>query len=122
VNTWAVAIPGKPVPKGRPRFARGRAYTPKETIDYEKRIAAAWLEKYPTLFIEPDVRIVFHVEAYSKTAGRADVDNYLKIALDGTQGIIFNNDAQVWSAKATKVKVDTPEEEFLRICVIVNDY
>lgn len=120
MNTWAVAIPGKPVPKGRPRFARGRTYTPQETIDYERRIALAWNEKYPTLFLEKDVRIIVHVEAYSKTAGRADVDNYLKIALDGTQGTIFANDNQVWSAKATKVKVDTPEEEFLRICVIVH--
>lgn len=120
--TYAVAIPGKPVPKGRPRFARGRTYTPQTTIDYERKIRDAWLEKYPTLFIEKDVRLVVHVEAYSKTAARADVDNYLKSALDGTQGTIFSDDAQVWSAKATKVKVDTPEQEFLRICVIVNDY
>lgn len=120
--TYAVAIPGKPVPKGRPRFARGRTYTPQTTIDYERKIRDAWLEKYPALFIEKDVKLVVHVEAYSKTAARADVDNYLKSALDGTQGTIFGDDAQVWSAKATKVKVDTPEQEFLRICVIVNDY
>jgi Holliday junction resolvase RusA-like endonuclease len=91
-----------------------------ETRAYETLIALTWIDKYPNLFIEKDVRITVHVEAYSKTASRADVDNYLKIALDGTQGVVFDNDAQVWSAKATKVKVATPEEEFMRICVIVS--
>jgi len=120
VNTWGVSISGKPVPKGRPRFARGRTYTPQETIDYERRIALAWNEKYPDLFFDKDVRLVVHVEAYSKTAYKADVDNYLKIALDGTQGTIFANDSQVYSVKGTKVTVDTLEEEFMRICVIVH--
>jgi Holliday junction resolvase RusA-like endonuclease len=118
--TYAIAIPGKPKTKGRPRFAGRRAYVDEETREYESRIAQAWTKKYPELYIERDVRLTVHVEAYSKTAGRADVDNYLKIALDGTQGTIFDNDAQVWSAKATKVKVATPEEEFMRICVIVS--
>lgn len=117
--TYAISVPGKPKTKGRPRFARGRAYVDEETRAYETLIALTWIDKYPNLFIEKDVRITVHVEAYSKTASRADVDNYLKIALDGTQGVVFDNDAQVWSAKATKVKVATPEEEFMRICVIV---
>jgi len=33
------AIPGKPVPKGRPRVTRsGRVYTPKATRDYESLV------------------------------------------------------------------------------------
>lgn len=118
--TYAVAIPGKPVTKGRPRLGKGRTYTPQTTVDYEKKIRNAWLDKYPDLYLEPTERLWVHVEAYSTTAGRADVDNYLKIALDGTQGTIFDNDCQVWAAKVTKVKVNTPGDEFMRICVIVS--
>lgn len=113
---WGLWIPGKPVPKGRPRFYRGRALTPKATHDYEKRIAVAWSERYGFDFIE-DEKITVHVDVYSKTAGRADVDNYLKIALDGLQGAAFQNDNKVVSAKVTKSKVATPEEEGMRIAV-----
>jgi Holliday junction resolvase RusA-like endonuclease len=117
MRSWILWIPGKPVPKGRPRFYRGHALTPKATHDYEKRIAVAWSERYGFDFIE-DEAITVHVEAHSKTAGRADVDNYLKIALDGLQGAAFQNDNKVTEAKVRKFKVDTPDREGMRILVL----
>lgn len=71
--------------------------------------------KYPDTILEGE--LVIHVDTYSKTANRADVDNYLKIALDGLQGYAFKNDSKVMTIKATKIKVETPEEEGMRIAV-----
>ena len=112
-------IPGKPVPKGRPRFYKGHALTPKATHDYEKRIKPEWVKQYGFDLIE-DAEITVHVEARSKTAGRCDVDNYLKIALDGLQGAAFANDNKVVEAKVRKFKVDTPEREGMRILVLTD--
>ena len=36
-------IPGEPRGKGRPRFSKsGHAYTPSETVAYEKLVRACW--------------------------------------------------------------------------------
>ena len=38
----AFIVEGRPKPKGRPRMTRrGRVYTPKETLEYEAKIAEA---------------------------------------------------------------------------------
>jgi hypothetical protein len=80
-------IHGKPVPKGRPRFARnGGVYTPKTTADYEKRIAEAWRDKYGDKQVEPH-NLVIHVDVYTKRYSTSDVDNFLKVAMDGLQGV-----------------------------------
>jgi len=117
MRSWILWIPGKPVPKGRPRFYRGRALTPKATHDYEQRIKLEWVQRHGFDFIE-DTEIAVHVEARSKTAGRCDVDNYLKIALDGLQGAAFENDNKVTFAQVIKFKVDEPEREGMRILIL----
>jgi Holliday junction resolvase RusA-like endonuclease len=119
MRSWLLWIPGKPVPKGRPRFYKGHALTPKATHDYEKRIKMAWADKYGFDLIE-DKEITIKVEAYSKTAGRCDVDNYLKIALDGLQGAAYENDNKITFAQVIKHKVDTPEAEGMRIFMMVD--
>ena len=91
--------------------------TPKATHDYEKLIKLEWVQRHGFDFIE-DTEIAVHVEARSKTAGRCDVDNYLKIALDGLQGVAFENDNKVVEAKVRKFKVDTPDKEGMRILIM----
>jgi Holliday junction resolvase RusA-like endonuclease len=44
VETITFEIPGVPVAKGRPRFGKGRAYTPRKTRNAENRIADAALK------------------------------------------------------------------------------
>ncbi len=111
-------ISGKPVPKGRPRFARnGGVYTPKTTSDYEKRIAQAWREKYGDKRVE-EKNLVIHVDVYLKRYSTTDVDNLLKIAMDGLQGVAFENDSCIKSAKVVKVQVDGPgTDEGMRIAL-----
>jgi Holliday junction resolvase RusA-like endonuclease len=115
LGNYGIWIPGKPQPKERPKFGNGRAYTPQATREYEKRIAQAWRDAYPGVILEGNLTI--HVDAQSRSADRADVDNYLKIALDGLQGIAFVNDNKVQAVKGSKLKVDTPELEGMRIAI-----
>lgn len=112
---YGITVEGKPVPKGRPRFAGGRVFTPKTTLDYEKAIARAWFDKYGLTSVEG--RIAVHVDVYSRTADRSDVDNYLKSVLDGLQGAAFENDNKVILAKVSKTKVGKDEPEFVRVAI-----
>jgi crossover junction endodeoxyribonuclease RusA len=120
--SYGIWISGKPVPKGRPRFSKfGGVYTPKTTADYEKKIAAAWREKYgEKRVIETDLRI--HVDVYLKRYTTTDVDNFLKIAMDGLQGVAYENDACIRAAKVLKVQVHGPgTDEGMRIALFENN-
>lgn len=111
-------ISGKPVPKGRPRFSRGGGvYTPKTTTDYEKRIAQAWRDKYGDKMVE-ERNLTIHVDVYLKRYSTTDVDNLLKIAMDGLQGVAFENDSCIKVAKVVKVAVHGPgTDEGMRIAL-----
>lgn len=112
-------IDGKPVPKGRPRFARnGGVYTPKTTADYEKRIAAAWREKYGDKQLD-SYGLTIHVDVYTSKYTTSDVDNFLKIAMDGLQGVAYQNDSIIKAAKVVKVQVEQPgSDEGMRIAIL----
>ena len=118
-----IEVSGQPQGKGRPRFTRtGRAYTPDKTRQYEARIkAAAWAEMQKHSLeatqrpVHVDViafmdipkswskkkRMEAEYGAITPTAGY-DLDNIVKAALDGVQGVIFDDDRQVSSIKARK--------------------
>jgi len=118
-----IEVSGQPQGKGRPRFTRaGRTYTPAKTRDYESRIkAAAWAamtkEGIDTTDrpVHVDViafmdipkswskkkRIEAEYGAFRPLAG-ADLDNIVKAALDGIQGVVFTDDRLVHSIKARK--------------------
>lgn len=96
----AFAVPGKPVPKGRPRVTRrnGRpiTFTPARTRDYEKRVAAYALQA--CLAVEWPLRLRARYSATLRFYGaraNADNDNLCKSVLDPMQGIVFVNDCQV---------------------------
>lgn len=112
-----VTVPGAPVAKGRPRItARGgfaRAYTPAKTVRYEDlvRIAAydAMNGNAPvtgqvtvciTAYVQPPKSMRKRdreaaAEGLLHPTTRPDADNYAKAALDGCNGILFKDDAQV---------------------------
>ncbi|RQQ42018.1 RusA family crossover junction endodeoxyribonuclease [Burkholderia stagnalis] len=117
-------VPGKPVAKGRPRFARHgahvRAFTPEATERYENlvRIAAGAAMRGSAPYEGP-VRLVVHIglpiptswsakRQASAAAGmigatkKPDADNVVKALKDGMNGVVYVDDGQVvdlWVSK-----------------------
>lgn len=89
-------VPGKPVPKGRPRVMRGGwTFTPKKTLIHEKLICLCGISarKASKLSIlGGDIHL--HVIFYGANP-LADIDNLLKTVLDALNGILFNDDRQI---------------------------
>lgn len=116
-NLIIVTVPGVPVAKGRPRItARGgfaRAYTPAKTVRYEDLVRIAAYDRMngnPPVSGQVTVCITAYVaapksmrkrdrelaaEGLLHPTTRPDADNYAKAALDGCNGILFKDDAQV---------------------------
>ena len=81
-----IVIPGRPVPKGRPRFGRGgNVYTPKRTREYEELVG--WYAKQ--CIPEPlkgDIEL--HIKVYVKNNVFPDIDNIAKAIMDGLMAAI----------------------------------
>lgn len=106
----------RPVPKARPRLARnGHTYTPKNTVDAEKKIAsvariaiAKPLSGPLSLYIE-----FYYAVPKSWSKGkreaiplprteRPDLDNIGKLVLDSLNGIAYLDDAQIVHLSCSK--------------------
>ncbi len=114
-------IPGKPVGKGRPRFGKGRTWTPKATVNFETLVRLEFHCQCPghepvTTPVQVSVFAFFAVpKSRSKTfrrscAGgtvpcttRPDSDNILKIICDALNGIAYVDDRQVCWAQVRKL-------------------
>ncbi|WP_418131421.1 RusA family crossover junction endodeoxyribonuclease [Variovorax sp. 278MFTsu5.1] len=106
-------VPGEPVPKGRPRFGRGRAYTPEATRDF-----AEWVEHHARVAMrgkEPlsgplalSFSAVYPIpSSWSKRRKEAalllpewkptrpDIDNLEKALCDACNSIVYRDDGQI---------------------------
>ena len=123
---FSVSIPGDPVPKGRPRFARVgkfvKTFTAKDTLRYEERVAAYARDAVPVdtsgfpldKALSADVVFVFSRPKSRKESApmdrKPDIDNLLKSVFDGlSQGGVLKNDARIVSLTAIKEYGDLPE-------------
>jgi len=115
-----ITIPGQPVPKGRPRFARrGRkvvTHTPKRTLDAEAWVAECARRVYDGEPLTGPLRldVVFvlkrpgrlkpcrHPDGLVWAPKRPDVDNLRKLLLDGLSAL-WGDDAQVVDGRSVKV-------------------
>ena len=124
------SVPGQPVAKSRPKFARrGKkvvAYTPAKTVAYETLVqraaGAAMAGREPSVRpIKLVVDLALEVPAsWSKKrrglaiAGairatkKPDADNVLKGLKDGCNGIVWKDDAQVVTVELSKAYGETP--------------
>ena len=86
-------IPGRPVPKGRPRIGTsGTVYTPKPTRDYEETVA--WAVRASRGRVDGPCEV--SITLYLRPGRRGDLDNYAKSILDGAEkGGAFGNDRDV---------------------------
>ena len=98
-DRFSVFIPGNPRPKQRPRVVNGRAYTPRKTRQWENTVGWWWKSKQGPRFDGP---IAVKLDFYYPTARRVDLDNLAKAALDGLQGVAFEDDAQIVRMEASK--------------------
>jgi Holliday junction resolvase RusA-like endonuclease len=118
-------IDGDPVPKGRPKFTSiagfMRTYTPRKTVDYELMVrAAAKAAMGPTDLLETPVGVYLYIRlpipkshskkrkdaclsGQEKPIKKPDIDNLAKSILDGMNGVIWKDDAQIVSLHVTKV-------------------
>lgn len=117
-------VPGKPQGKARPRFARignhVRTYTPKETVEYERRIREAFWAAAPSYVItgKPCGVIVMAYFPIPSSASKKkrwememgfvrptvkpDGDNILKAVKDSLSGVFYIDDKQVVSESVQK--------------------
>src|SRR5690606_5800939 len=89
-------VPGRPHGKRRPRVTmRGRTaivYTPRETREYEQRVA--WEAKAAGARVL-DGPVGVRIVCVTPRRNRPDLDNAAKSVLDGLNGICWNDDRQV---------------------------
>lgn len=109
-----ILVPGRPVPKGRPRLGvRGRkafVYTPPETREYERLVG--WVAKASGCRPQSGPLAV-ELNIYAR--GRMDVDNVAKSILDGLNGVAYEDDDQVVELLVKKHKVKDKAEERVEI-------
>ncbi len=98
-------VPGRAVPKGRPRFSRGHVFTPKKTLDYEAHVAkhAVFPEGWPL-----DADYAVEISIYYDTNVIGDIDNICKALLDGLNGHggAWGDDKQVFKLVAERRWLD----------------
>lgn len=108
-------VPGAPVPKGRPRGSvrRGKGgklrvsmRTPEKTVAYEQTVGLVAQAARPRGW---PMRCAYKVSFTAYPAvDNADIDNYLKAALDGAQGVLWANDKTVRRLGDCEVKPHDP--------------
>lgn len=131
-------VPGKVQGKARPRFSHrsGTVYTPGKTKSYERQIAEAYEAQSGPCFegaVMVIIEAVFSIPkswsrakkadaAAGKLApGKPDIDNILKVVLDGLNGIAYEDDKQVVMTQCKKVYSDTTRPAGLQVHVLQMD-
>lgn len=126
-------IHGEPRGKGRPRFSRGRVYTPEETTAYEGLVALSYRnEAKGYKFTSPvGVRILALQKPPKKSkkvtekmlsgeilpTKRPDLDNIAKIILDGLNKVAWDDDTQVVQLQIEK-RYATPPQVMVQVYAI----
>lgn len=118
---------GDPKGKERPKFARrGRfvhTYTPKQTVDYERRVKESYVEECGDYCLEGPIEAritgIFKVpKSVSKKKrqeligdyylSKPDADNIGKVVLDPLNTVAFEDDKQVCDLSVTKYYGEIP--------------
>jgi len=99
-------VDGEPISKARARFtnygSKVRTYTPERTKAGESQVKSAYLKQVGR--IQPNKDLAFRVEVdfYCGTRQRRDVDNMVKLVLDGLNGVAYPDDVQVLEVSGRK--------------------
>lgn len=96
-------VDGEPASKARARFSKGHAFTPAETTAAEQMMG--WAFRQAARSHAPNKETQYGVVAlfFSATRQRRDVDNMLKLVLDGLNKIAWHDDSQVFEITGRKM-------------------
>ena len=128
-----ITVLGKPKGKGRPRFYRGHAVTPKSTREYERLIVSEVKENALEGQISVQIDAYYPFDSKSNKAKRLkmanneirptkkpDIDNVIKIVLDALNGVAYADDAQVveviankWFSEEPRIEIEVKEKNEL---------
>lgn len=106
---------GKPQGKARPRFTRqGRAYTPKQTADYERQIKQAYISAGGQLISDTAPILICITACFKKAKSnkmdsptlKPDADNIAKAVCDALNGVAYKDDKQITCLTVDKVWAD----------------
>ena len=123
-NSVDFIVPGSPIGKGRPRFARRgnfvQAYTPEKTASYENLVKLKAMEAMQgrppidgpvsmelSLFIAPPAswskrKTAEAIYGSLMPTSKPDIDNVLKGICDAMNEIVFRDDKQVCDVRIIK--------------------
>ena len=107
---YSIKVESKPIPKGRPRMTRyGRVFTPATTLNAEAIIAQAWngpkyegLVEVDCMFTPEGTTVTVTPVDGTQSKLRGDLDNYVKLLMDGLNGVAWLDDKQVIVVRAEK--------------------
>lgn len=99
-------VAGEPLSKARARFtgygSKVRAYTPERTRAGEEQVKAAYLKEAGRIETDEDLAFRVEVDFYNGTRQRRDVDNMIKLVLDGLNKVAWPDDVQVLEVSGRK--------------------
>lgn len=125
-----IVVPGSPVGKGRPRFAkRGNfisTYTPEKTVVYENLIKCEYERQSGYRFPDTSpLRVIIlayfeipksvskkkrveMIKGYARPTKKPDLDNIAKCYLDALNGVAYKDDVQVVECCVEKYFSENP--------------
>ena len=126
-----IVILGEPVGKARPRVVRNggvtRTYTPEKTASYENLVKLEYErqahgERYPSgTPVSMEITACYGLSKGDSKRKRSDkllgvvrptkkpdIDNVIKVIADALNGLAYDDDSQIVTAKVIKVYAETP--------------
>ncbi len=95
---------GEPRPKQRPRVTQRGTFTPKETIEAEKRIRHCWRKLGQEPFAH---QLLVEIDFYNGNKRKRDLDNMAKLVLDALNHEAYDDDTQVVELNVRKFYTST---------------
>ena len=120
-----VVVTGKIRGKARPRVCRGHAFTPKDTVKYEKLVRDCYQEqdgrylegsvraliiayyKIPKSYTKKRVQAI--KDGLEKPTKKPDADNIGKIILDSLNAVAYKDDTQIVDLRIIKSYTEETE-------------
>ncbi len=132
MGTVKFTVLGEPKGKGRPRFSTktGRAFTPKQTVNYETLVQMEYISQCGGIRFPDDAMIDMHIKAFYavpksdskkkkelklanviRPMKKPDQDNIVKIVADSLNQLAYKDDTQIVDCKCQKFYSSNPRIE-----------